>query len=99
MGMAHSGLYELAKKKLKIDIDTLKYGEFVLFINKPFNACKLMTSNNVIVYYRHPQNHRLDAKALKLIPDFFDGKSLNYPKALKRILKAEYPHIKEFRAE
>lgn len=93
------GLALIAKKRLKLDVSTLPVGEYVLFINKPFNACKLMAANNVLIYHRHPLNHRLNYHALKLIPDFFDGFDLNYGKAFKRWLKSEYPNIVDFKVE
>lgn len=90
MWNSHEGLSLIAKKINGVDIQKLKPGQFCLFVNPPFNACKLYGANNVILYYRHPKNHRLDPKALRLIPQFFDGQDIGYSKALHRVIQDEF---------
>ena len=93
MSNGHDGLRGVAKKVGKLDVDDLKLGQFALFVNRPFTACKLFAANNVLVHYKHPQNHCLDYKALKLLPEFFDGQDIGYTKALRQVLKNGYPHL------
>ena len=92
MSNGHKGLAMLAKKA-KINPDNLQPGQFVLFINKAGNACKLLAANSVLVHYKHPKGHSLNYKALQLVPFFFDGQNLHYPEALKTIIKRDYPHL------
>lgn len=90
----HAGLLEVVKQsKLKVNPEELKPGEFIIFINTPFNAVKLLAANNVLIYYKHPKGHMLNYEALRLVPTFFDGQQLNYPAALKSIIKKKYPEI------
>ena len=91
----HDGLTAIAKKENKVDVSKLNVGQFALFINRAFTAVKVFAANNVIVHYKHPKNHILDYKALRLIPDFFDGQSIGYMKALKQVIEQDYPHIVE----
>lgn len=93
MSNGHDGLKETAKKVGKLDVSSLRVGQFALFINKAFTACKFYAANNVVLHYKHPLNHCLDYKALKLLPDFFDGQNLNYTRALKQAIKDGYPHL------
>lgn len=90
----HKGLSEAAAKaRLGIKPEELKQGEFIMFINKAFTAVKLLAANEVLIYYRHPKRHRLNYEALRLIPNFFDGRSLNYPKALRALIDKKYPEL------
>lgn len=91
---SHEGLAQIAKKENGVNVKALKPGQFCLFINPPFNACKLYAANNVILYYRHPKNHRLDPNAVRLIPQFFDGENqdIGYNKALAKVIKDEFKH-------
>lgn len=95
MSNGHDGLKEVAKKTNKVDVTALKVGNFALFINKAFTACKLYAANHVVLHYRHPNNHLLDYKALRLLPEFYDGQDIGYTKALKQVIKSNYPHLFE----
>jgi hypothetical protein len=92
MSNAHKGLTEIAKKA-KLTPDELRQGEFILFTNKAFTACKLLAPGNVLVHYKHPKGHPLDYRALKLIPQFFDGKDIKYPQALRHVFREYYPKL------
>lgn len=91
----HEGLTVIAKKENKLDVSKLAVGQFALFINRAFTAVKVFAANNVLIYYRHPKNHILDYKALRLIPAFFDGQNIGYMRALKQVIEQDYPHIIE----
>ena len=89
----HEGLTGIAKKENKVDVNKLAVGQFALFINRAFTAVKVFAANNVVVHYKHPRNHILDYKALRLIPAFFDGQNLGYMRALKQVIEQDYPHL------
>lgn len=93
MRNSHLGLMEIAKKN-KVSSSAIKPGEFILFINNPFNACKLLAANDVVIYYKHPKGHRLNYKALQLLPHFFDGQDIGYSSALKHVIEKAYPELK-----
>jgi hypothetical protein len=95
MSNGHNGLKEIAKKINKVDVTKLHVGQFALFINKSFTACKFFAANNVVLHYKHPNNHLLDYKALKLLPDFYSGQDIGYIKALTHTIKTSYPHLFE----
>lgn len=95
MQYGHKGLAEVAMKTNKLDVYKLRVGQFALFINNAFTAVKLFGANGVLVHYKHPKNHILDYKALRLIPLFFDGQDIGYTKALSRVIRDEYPHLFE----
>ena len=95
MSNGHEGLAAVAQKTNKVNVTNLKVGEFCLFVNRAFTACKLFGSNNVLLHYKHPQNHCLDYKALRLLPEFYDGQNIGYSKALRQVLKKGYPHLFE----
>lgn len=86
LGQAHKGLSTLAKKK-KIDVDKLRPGEYVIFMNRRRNALKMFTCMNGIFHHKLPyESLRYDLRFIKLIPRFFNGKELNYDGALKEII-------------
>lgn len=95
MSNGHDGLKVIAKKMSKLDVSELQVGQFALFINKAFTACKMFGANNVLLHYKHPLNHCLDYKALRLLPEFFDGQDIGYTKALRQVIKTGYPHLFE----
>jgi len=95
MSNGHEGLANVAYKTNKVDVGGLKVGQFALFINRAFTACKLFGANNILLHYKHPKNHILDYKALRLLPEFYDGQNINYTKALRQVLKQGYPHLFE----
>jgi len=95
MSNGHDGLREVAKKVGRIQVDDLKVGQFALFINKAFTACKFYAANNVLLHYKHPKDHCLDYKALKLLPEFYTGQDIGYTKALKQSIRESYPHLFE----
>lgn len=87
MGANHAGLRKLVTK---FGLDLLENGEFIVFMNTAQNAFKLMAPNNVLIYYRHPKNHRIDPRVISLIPKVFDGKELKMDLALKKVLEKNF---------
>ncbi len=86
----HQGLADIAHKKLKIDVDTLPPGEFVMFVNSSWTAFKIYAANHMILHHKQPEGHRLNPKATMLIPHFLRGQRINYDKALTHVIEAEY---------
>lgn len=95
MSNGHDGLAQVAKKTLKVDVRSLPIGEFALFINRGFTACKLYAANNIVLHYKHPKGHHLNYKALKLIPQFYNGQNIGYTKALDAVIRKDYPYLFE----
>jgi len=95
MSNGHDGLAKEAMKTSKVNVRELSIGQFAMFINKAFTAVKVFGANNVLLHYKHPKGHHLNYKALKLIPAFFDGQDMGYTRALRQIIKTEYPHLFE----
>lgn len=88
MGLAHDGLFEIAKEH-GIDCKKLRVGEFVIFANRKQNRLKVYAPNNVIAYYRHPEDKRFDLNIVRHVPNCFNGKSFDFAKAVeKAVLEA-----------
>ena len=91
MAFSHHGLRDIAKKKLKIDLLDLKQGEYVIFINSSWSAFKMFGPGNTFFYKRHPDNKRLNPKAIMLTPAFADEPAEHmYPKALKAVITKDF---------
>lgn len=86
MYYSHLGLAKIAMKR-KIDVKKLEPGEFVVFVNRPLNACKIFTHGNVIAYLRTVDNRRLEMRTIQLLPSYFRGGQFHYDKALEQVLK------------
>lgn len=83
---SHQGLTEIAAKH-QINLSKLSVGEYVIFLNRAKTAFKLFAAENVIAYYRHPKNHRIDLRAIQFIPQVFQSKKkISYDDALKTAL-------------
>lgn len=83
----HLGLSKIAKDA-KVDVNTLKDGEFLIFINKRQSAFKLYAAKQILVYYRHPKQHRMELQAIQYIPQIFQAKKrISYDEALTVLLK------------
>lgn len=82
MRSQHDGLTELAKQN-GIHPEKLSTGEYLVFVNTRRTAVKLMTKEKVIAHYKSPQGHVIDLNVIKHIPNAFDGKEINYSKALE----------------
>ena len=54
MSNGHEGLATVAQKVNKVNVAELKVGEFALFVNRAFTACKLYGANNILLHYKHP---------------------------------------------
>lgn len=79
----HEGLREIAKKA-KVDVENLKEGEFLIFLNTRKDKVKVYASNDVYAYYRSPTG-RIQLEAIRHIPNAFNGTSINMEKALTAV--------------
>jgi len=89
MGLSFRGLGQVAVD-LRLSIDSLDSGEFVVFMNRKQTAFKMLAPNNVLVYYRHPKEHRIDPRVIALIPTMFDGKVIHMDKALEKVITNDF---------
>ena len=89
MMLSHTGLTAIAEKA-NLDPAGMKRGEFMLFLNRPCNAFKMLAPEGFLAYYRHPMNHRIDPGVFKYLPEFFgsDGK-LNFESAMRKRLLSQ----------
>jgi hypothetical protein len=92
MSYGHKGLAETAQKE-KVDIRTLKVGEFALFANKALTALKLFGANNTVIHYKAPTNRPIDIRAIKYIPHFLSGADIGYDRALLEVFRRKYSHL------
>lgn len=98
MRLSHEGLRDVAyKHKPRIDLDALNGGEFVLFLNAPFTACKIFGSGNTFVYHRPRNGNPLNPKALMSAVACFDGVKWDYKAALAKEIEASLtPELKDW---
>ena len=92
MSNGHDGLEQIAMRH-KVSLNDLQVGQFAMFINRSFTAVKVFAANRVIIHYKNPKGHLLNYKALKLVPEFYNGQSIEYTKALKKVILKEYPYL------
>jgi len=79
----HDGLTKLAHKQ-KVDVDKLKPGQHIIFINNALNKLKMYSSGNILSYLRLP-NGRIDLNTLGDIPRAFGSDmKTKYTSALKK---------------
>lgn len=85
---AHDGLAILAKKE-KLNVDKLRVGQFLVFMNTKQSQLKIYAAGRTIAHFKMPNHRRMNLKVLQMIPRFFNGKELKYDEALSEIIKAE----------
>lgn len=82
------GLSEIAKKN-GIDVQKLKPGQFLVFINSEKTMITVYAANNIIASHRSTRG-RIDERAIALIPETFLMKGrLDYDDALRDTLVQE----------
>ncbi len=86
----HDGLAALAKEELKVDVGTLRPGEFVMFINVSWTQVALYGANNWLAYHRSRDGGRLNPKALMQLPRFIRGNDVGYSQALDKVIRDEF---------
>lgn len=86
----HDGLAIAAKKEFKVDVDKLKPGEMIMFINTAWTQFALFCAGNVLLHYKRPDGKHLNKRALMLVPQFMIGQKIDYTKALRVAIEKEY---------
>lgn len=76
--------------KLGIEVDRIKVGDFVVFVNRKRSALKIYAAGFTIAHFRMPDGRVMDPRILRLVPKFFNGKELNYSGALEEVIKKEF---------
>lgn len=85
----YDGLSKFAAKE-GIDLMNLPKGHFVAFVNTARNKLKLCTQNDVVAYLRL-QNRTIDPRVIQHLPNYFNGASIEYDKAMTRVLAEAFP--------
>jgi hypothetical protein len=85
MGNGHDGLARIAKRH-DIDVTNLRWGEYVIFMNKNKTALKLYSQGNLIAHLRMTGSNTIDMHTISMIPRFFNGTRINYDAALREVL-------------
>lgn len=88
IGNGHLGLSKIAARE-GVNISKLDPGEYVIFVNKAQTALKMFCMGRVIAHLKMPEGTKLDSRVIALLPRFFNGKSIDYDSAIRRVLQAE----------
>ena len=76
----HMGLTLLLKKK------RLQQGDVAIFVNRRMNAVKIYVNNSYLVYYKHPSG-TIEPATLRHLPNYLNGPTLEYKKALTKVIE------------
>lgn len=60
-------------------------GTMTLFINRTQTKFKLLIGTHYLVYYAN-KSRRIPLEAVQHFPQFFDGKSIDVPKAIEKVI-------------
>lgn len=74
MGLSHGGLSEIVKRKT--GRERIKAGEFAVFVNKGWTACKVLTEGTIL-YHREPAG-RITVEDIKRLPTVFGGQRFGF---------------------
>lgn len=96
MANHHEGLPAIAKKR-GVDPDTLKPGDFLLFMNAPGTYAKLLGAGNTIVSIKAPRG-KIAPLLISRLPEIFCGQQFDYDAALRPILEAHLAEKAKTRA-
>lgn len=89
MTNGHDGLTAIADAK-RVDVDNLKPGEYVAFINVSFTAMKLLCANGILVYWRQPSHRALFKEAVTTLPRFMYGEDVSFTNEVKAAIARQY---------
>lgn len=85
----HDGLALIAKKELKIDVEALKPGEMIMFVNTSMNQLVLYCANNILIHYKRPGGALLNPRTYAIIPQFIRDQQVDYDGALRKVIEAQ----------
>jgi len=77
---------EAVMRKEGVDPQTLPSGSFTLFMNAARTKFKMMVGNAYLVYFSNG-NKRIPLEAIQHLPQFFDGTTLDFAKAIEKSVK------------
>ena len=80
------GLSKVAARH-KIPLNSLKPGDFVLFINPKFTSIALLGYGGALLYKKAPGGNKISPLFLKALPQAFRGGDLNYDKVMGPVLE------------
>lgn len=89
MSNGFPGLTKFLSKQKK----ELGDGEFALFINSDFTACKIMTNKELLLHHKRPRNRPIDPDTLPLLPRYINGGKLEYGKALEQVIRTRHKEL------
>lgn len=86
----HLGLKKVAEEH-KINLDRLREGEHVCFINRTRTMLKVYSKNDIISFMKSPKGQPIDLRVLELIPKAFQTKGgFTYTKLLRKSLASRF---------
>ncbi len=88
MTNGHEGLAAIAAEK--VDVDNLKPGEFVAFINKSFSAMKLLCAHGVLIHWRQPSHKALYTEVVDTLPRFLSGMDVGFSREVTAAISRYY---------
>ncbi len=80
----HEGLAEIASKN-GINVQELKLGQFVVFINAMKTRVKIFAANDVVAYQRS-RSGKIQMETIQRIPESFGAGGFDYDSALRAVL-------------
>jgi hypothetical protein len=89
MSNGHAGLASIASKG-RVNINILKPGEFVAFINKRFTGLKLYGMHGVIVHWRADSGALLYQGIISTLPRFLSGADIGFSREIARAIGEHY---------
>lgn len=87
MGYSFQGLKQIMLDS-KMKPDEVGNKKFVIFINRPMTAFKMLVGPNHIIYHNNGR-HRIPLESITHFPEFFDGKRINVTGAIKKTIEAK----------
>lgn len=74
----------------KVPLAALGKGEFVAFVNRKRDKVKLCTGGDMVAYLRL-KSGRLDPRTIQYLPEYFNGTTIEYDKAIERVMRKQFP--------
>lgn len=75
----------------QVPLLNLGKGEFVAFVNRKKDKVKLCTGSDMVAYLRLPNGAKVDPRVIQYLPEFFNGSTIEYDKAIEKMLRKSFP--------
>jgi hypothetical protein len=85
----HASLADIARDA-GLRVENLRPGEFLVFMNRPQTALKVLGVGGTLIYFRMPGTEVINPEIIPLIPFFVCGGKLNYQGALKEVITKSF---------